>query len=101
MHVLEHLESPEAFLRSILDAAYDIGVRSLFFAVPGDRGFRSDATHLTFVDSALFDRVMRGDERWKIRTKRYFPVPFRSASEFLTHNELQVMIERVAHDRSS
>ncbi len=93
-HVLEHMTRTEA---SSLLGAYLPYLRTggrLVVIVPQEAGFKSDATHVTFLD--LADLGVLEEEHGLVRETGYsFPLP-RSAGRFFTHNET-VAISRKAH----
>ena len=50
-HVLEHLPDPAAALRVLLASCRRLGIERVAVIVPGEKGFASDPTHRTFIDS--------------------------------------------------
>ncbi|WP_416203264.1 class I SAM-dependent methyltransferase [Xanthomonas euvesicatoria] len=96
-HVLEHLEQPEEVLRKLAAAARRLGVRRILVVVPGRAGFRTDATHRTFVDAELLSRPgLLGGAGFGLCRRRYFPGNVRALGNWLTHHELQALF--VAND---
>lgn len=93
-HVLEHLEKPMRVLDRLLNAARDKGVRRVLVIVPGRAGFRSDPTHLTFVDWAMLQAEAVRQADWCVVHRGYFPFDHPRAGDWFTHNELQVVFER-------
>ena len=49
-HVLEHIENADIVLKKILDNCPKLKVDRIIIIVPGIKGFKSDATHKTFID---------------------------------------------------
>lgn len=76
-NVLEHIEYP----RRTLDECYRITKENggLVIAVPGFRGFESDADHKKFYDA---DALRLLDERWLLHS--LFSIPFLFTSEKLS-----------------
>lgn len=91
-HVLEHLEAPMEALRGLLQAAGRRGVTRVLVIVPGQAGFRIDATHRTFVDRQMLRSAEGGD--WRAASQRYFPGNWRRLGDHFAHHELQVLLHR-------
>ncbi|MGO1071152.1 class I SAM-dependent methyltransferase [Lysobacter sp. CA199] len=91
-HVLEHLDEPAAILRRLLTAARGLGIGRVLAIVPGQAGYRIDATHRTFVDRAMLstDEVVAGTG-FKLARSRYFPGDLRGIGDWFAHHELQAL----------
>jgi SAM-dependent methyltransferase len=88
-HVVEHMHRDEAveLLRPYLPSVRGGG--KVIMITPQERGFRSDPTHVEFVDfDALHDLVMRLG--LAPESQRSFPLP-RSAGRVFTYNEFVVV----------
>jgi len=86
-HVLEHVADPEAMIstyRRLLRA----GGR-LVLITPQEAGWRSDPTHLRFVDGAALQRLL-GDLGFGVERAYSFPMP-RWAGRTFRHNEFVVV----------
>lgn len=81
-NVLEHIEHP----RNTLDECYRITGKQggLVIAVPGIRGYRSDADHKIFYDAEALRQL---DERWTLQS--LFATPFIFRSEKLSSSVRQ------------
>jgi len=96
-HVLEHMEDPAAGLRALLAACPDLGVSRIVVVVPGAAGFRTDATHRTFVDDAYLAShglLPPNAGAWKVARDAYFPVNSRRLAGLVPWLELQVVYDR-------
>lgn len=94
-HVLEHLAAPEEAIRGLAASALRLGMRRLVFIVPGLKGYRSDDTHLTFIDLAyLRERHLLELEGWVCSGWHYFPINVRWIGRYFTHHELTVIYDR-------
>ncbi|CAD2260994.1 class I SAM-dependent methyltransferase [Xanthomonas arboricola] len=94
-HVLEHLEAPAAIFSNLARAARRLGVQRLLVIVPGKAGFRSDPTHLTFIDSQfLSGSELVAAAGFKLQTLRYFPFDKRWLGDWFTHHEIQALYVR-------
>ncbi len=94
-HVLEHLDSPARVLNKLLAASQRLGVRRVLVIVPGQAGFKIDATHLTFVDRAMLcDAGVVAGTEFKLDAAHYFPGNVRSMGDWFPHHELQVVYVR-------
>lgn len=93
-HVLEHLDEPMAVLDRLLHAAYEKGVKKVLVIVPGKAGFRSDATHRTFIDLPVLRDELARQPLWRLDTSGYFPFNLRRVGDYFAHNELQFLMQR-------
>lgn len=91
-HVLEHLDAPASILRRLLGSASRLGVRRVLAIVPGQAGYRIDATHRTFVDRDMLmaPNVVQGTG-FVAACARHFPIDFRAIGDWFPHHELQVL----------
>ena len=55
-HVLEHFADAAVVISALLRSCERLGIERVVVVVPGLRGYRSDATHKTFIDLAYIDR---------------------------------------------
>lgn len=95
-HVLEHLRDPMAVLNALLHAAGRIGIGTVLAIVPGRAGYRSDATHETFVDRAMLeDETAWAGSGFRLDGARYFPGNARWVGDWFPHHELQVVYRRL------
>ncbi|MCC5088265.1 methionine biosynthesis protein MetW [Xanthomonas campestris] len=94
-HVLEHLEAPAEIFGKLARAARRLGVQRLLVIVPGKAGFRSDPTHLTFIDNGFLSRpdLLTGTG-FRLEMSRYFPLDQRWLGDWLTHHEMQTLYVR-------
>jgi SAM-dependent methyltransferase len=91
-HLVEHLD-PEFAVSLLSDYLRYIkpGGR-VCFITPQEVGYRSDATHVTFVD---FDGLSRLSEKLGLRPERHYSFPFpRPAGKVFVYNEF-VMVSRI------
>ena len=93
-HVLEHLEQPREVLNALLGAAARLGMRRVVVIVPGPAGYRTDATHRTFIDLGyLQDPAIVHRTGFSLRSARHFPGNVRRLGDWLPHHELQATFE--------
>lgn len=94
-HVLEHLLDPTRALTRLIGACERIGVERLIVVVPGARGYASDVTHRTFVDSRYI-----ADHGWvqiacyRLTRQRFFPLPWEGGGKVFIYNEMQLVFDR-------
>jgi len=94
-HVLEHFTDSAQVLRTLLASCRRIGIRRIILAVPGWKGFLSDHTHNTFVDSAYLQvHGLLNCEGYRQRKTKYFPVNRESFGKFFVYNELIVIFDQ-------
>ena len=95
-HVLEHLPNPTASFSRLLRACERLGVARVVAVVPGSRGFASDTTHLTFIDSHYL--VNNGWDRlpgYKLSKQRFFPLPREAGGGVYVYNEMQLVFDQI------
>jgi SAM-dependent methyltransferase len=94
-HVLEHLEDPADVLRRVLAGAEGAGIRRVLVIVPGSAGFRSDATHLTFVDRPMLtDPAVVDGTGFAVERTSWFPGNVRRIGDWFTYHELRALYVR-------
>lgn len=94
-HLIEHLEYPVALeiMRGYLPFLRPGG--RVLFITPQERGFRSDATHITFTDWAQLRRLAAD---LGLVVEREWSIPFpRWAGKLFTHNEFRVIARKPAN----
>ncbi len=94
-HVLEHLERPMEKFNLLLRACQRLGISRVLAIVPGPAGFRSDATHKTFIDRAMLsDPAIPNGTEFSLAKTRHFPINIPAVGRGFTHLELQALFER-------
>lgn len=93
-HVMEHVSDPERFLKKTMEECREIGITRLIFVVPGEKGFKSDKTHKTFIDIDFF-RKNQNSDKYNLIHYNYFPINSAAAGKWFTHNELLVVFDSV------
>ncbi len=95
-HVLEHLQNPEQILKALFNACRGIGIKKIIIVVPGEKGFRFDKTHKTFIDKAfLLKNNLIDLEGYSLTSNTYFPINLRWIEKCFTYQELQLIYEIV------
>jgi 2-polyprenyl-3-methyl-5-hydroxy-6-metoxy-1,4-benzoquinol methylase len=92
-HLLEHLDRDDAYdiLRGYLPLVRDGG--TIVFITPQERGYASDATHVSFVD---FEAAADIVDALGIRLELQFSFPFpRTAGRVFTYNEFVTIAGKV------
>jgi SAM-dependent methyltransferase len=73
-HVIEHFDDPALALRKLALACERLGIRTMTFVVPGERGYRSDPTHKTFVTADYIrEHGLEILGAFQLDAPRYFP----------------------------
>ena len=94
-HVLEHLENSYAIIQKIFESCNRLGIKRIVFTVPGLKGFRSDKTHITFIDKKYFENNgLLGNKYYRLIISKYFPVNSAKFSHYFTHNELRLVFDK-------
>lgn len=91
-HLLEHLapEGGQALLRSYAPLLAPGG--KLVAIVPQERGYQSDATHVTFYTAATLADLCKA-AGFEVRARRSFPLP-RAFGKRFTHNETVILARK-------
>lgn len=87
-HVLEHFDDPVHAFRRLAQSCARLGVQSLTFVVPGEKGFKTDATHKVFVTEA-FVRSNGLDDcaPYRLAAVDYFPGNIRQLGAWFAYHE--------------
>lgn len=94
-HVLEHFNHADAVLRQLLGDCAALGLSTVIVVVPGAAGFRSDATHKTFVNMEyLKSHNLTKCAGFQISHSSYFPGNLRFIGSLFTYHELMVVYKR-------
>lgn len=94
-HVLEHLENSFEAINKIFDSCYRLHIKRIVFTVPGHKGYKSDATHETFINMDYLKKTgVTTNKHFELRVNKYFPVNSESFSKIFTHNELRLVFDR-------
>ena len=94
-HVLEHLEQSSNVISKIFESCHRLGIRRIVFTVPGHKGYRSDATHRTFINMDYLRKTGISDNKYyQLTVNKYFPVNTESFSKVFTHNELRLVFDK-------
>ena len=96
-HVFEHLEEPTIALRRLLQSARRLELNRVVIVVPGERGFRVDRTHRTFLTEVeLGAPAVWEGTGFRVRGSHRFPFDWPAIDRWFTYQELHVVFERSA-----
>ena len=96
-HVLEHFDNAHQVLARLLADAKVLGLERVVIVVPGLVGYRSDATHKTFVTMAyLKEHGALACEGFALRQANYFPGNAAWIGKWFIYHELTLVYERSA-----
>lgn len=94
-HVLEHLKNSSEVIKKIFESCHRLGIKRIVFTVPGHKGYKSDATHETFINMNYLTKTGIGDDKYyQLRVNKYFPVNSEAFSRVFTHNELRLVFDK-------
>lgn len=94
-HVLEHFTDAAQIMKTLLQSCRRLGVKRVILVLPGWKGYLSDPTHKTFVDSHyLLAQGVFCYEGYQLRKQRYFPINKESFGRHFIFNELIVVLDR-------
>lgn len=94
-HVLEHFDNAHHVLQALLRDCGNLGIETVIIVVPGANGYRSDATHKTFVDmNYLRKNSMIVCEGFKLAEHSYFPLNIRFIGELFIYHELMLIYRK-------
>lgn len=91
-HVLEHFDNANQVLGALLRDCSQLGIETVVIVVPGASGYRSDATHKTFVTmDYLQQHLMIDCEDFQLIEHSYFPLDFKAIGELFIYHELMLI----------
>ncbi|MBE0475129.1 methionine biosynthesis protein MetW [Rhodoferax sp.] len=91
-HVLEHFDNASQVLGALLRDCSKLGIETVIIVVPGANGYRSDATHKTFVTmDYLRQCAMMDCEGFCLAEHSYFPLDFKFIGELFIYHELMLV----------
>jgi trans-aconitate methyltransferase len=94
-HVLEHFADAQSVLKTLLTDAKALGIKKLIIIVPGQVGYRSDATHKTFVTEAYIKaNGLTRFEGFELQPTSYFPGNFKALGELFIYHEMMLIYTR-------
>ena len=94
-HVLEHLERSADVIGKIFESCNRLGIKRIVFTVPGHKGYKSDATHQTFINmNYLKTSGVTGNQYYQLKVNKYFPLNSEAFSRYFTHNELRLVFDK-------
>ena len=94
-HVLEHLENSSNVINKIFESCNRLGIKRVVFTVPGHKGYKSDATHETFINMDYLKKTgVTENKYYRLSTNKYFPVNSEAFSRYFTHNELRLVFDK-------
>jgi hypothetical protein len=94
-HVLEHLEGSSAIINKIFESCHRLGIKRIVFTVPGHKGYKSDATHKTFINMDYLEKNgIPGNSYYQLAVNKYFPINSEGFSKYFTHNELRLVFDK-------
>jgi 2-polyprenyl-3-methyl-5-hydroxy-6-metoxy-1,4-benzoquinol methylase len=94
-HVLEHLEQSSYVIAKIFESCQRLGIIRIVFTVPGHKGYKSDATHQTFINMDYLNKTgICVNKYYQLKVNKYFPVNSESFSKIFTHNELRLVFDK-------
>lgn len=94
-HVLEHLQQSFNVINKIFESCDRLGIIRIVFTVPGHKGYKSDATHQTFINMDYLANTGVFDNKfYQLKVNKYFPVNSESFSKVFTHNELRLVFDK-------
>jgi SAM-dependent methyltransferase len=97
-HVLEHFDDAAAVLRRLFDDCAARGIERVVVVVPGLVGYRSDATHRTFVTLAYLRAhglvsAQAGGGGFHLVHHSYFPGNLRFIGRLFVYHELMLVYD--------
>ena len=94
-HVLEHLETSSDVINRIFESCNRLGIKRIVFTVPGHKGYKSDATHQTFINMDYLRKSgVTENKYYQLKVNKYFPVNSERFSRYFTHNELRLVFDK-------
>lgn len=95
-HVLEHFDDPVKILKLILQTAERNLVNRVVIVVPGLAGFKSDATHRTFIKKDFVQsNALDGYAGYGLSKKYFYPVNIEWLDKVFRYHELHMIFDRL------
>jgi SAM-dependent methyltransferase len=95
-HFLEHFTEAGQIVKTLFHSCRRLGIRRIILALPGWKGYQSDSTHKTFVDSRyLQEHGLSCCEGYQIVKQRYFPINYELIGRYFVFHEFIVVLHRV------
>jgi SAM-dependent methyltransferase len=95
-HVLEHFDNARACLETLFAACVRVGISRVIIVVPGANGYRSDATHRTFVTRSYLKEHLQDCIGFRMERTHYYPVNVEGVGEYFKFHELHALYLRDA-----
>ncbi len=93
-HVLEHIDDSHLVMRKIFQSCHRLGIKRIVFTVPGIAGYKSDATHRTYIDGKYLEaHDLTSEQNYKLDRSKYFPFNHEVVGQIFTHNELRLIYD--------
>lgn len=94
-HVLEHFDNASGVLRKISSSCDRLGIERLIVIVPGEKGYKFDKTHKTFVNFEFLEKSnLQQIGNYKISNTRYFPINAQSMGKIFTFHEFKFIYDK-------
>lgn len=96
-HVLEHFDNAHEVVRRLLRGCARIGIRRVVLILPCEVGYRSDATHKTYVDADyLRAHALTDCEGFCVSRMSHFPLDRAWIGRYFVFHEFKVVYDRSA-----
>lgn len=95
-HVLEHFQDAADALKKILGSCRRLGVERVIVIVPGEKGYRFDNTHRTFVSRGyLTEHGILEEAGFRAVSISYFPINMEWIGKFFVFHEMKIVYEKI------
>jgi SAM-dependent methyltransferase len=96
-HVLEHFDNAHEVVRRLLRGCARVGIKRVVLILPCEVGYRSDATHKTYVDADyLRAHGLTDCEGFSLSRMSHFPLDRAWLGRYFVFHELKVVYHRSA-----
>jgi len=95
-HVLEHIPYPKDNLKKIIESCHRLGIERIMIIVPCIKGFKSDTTHIKFINKNFFykNRLIKLFN-FEIKKMYYYPFNLKFIGDFFKYNELRIIYDKI------
>lgn len=96
LHVFEHIPDSQTAIKKIFESCWELGILRVVVVVPGRKWYDWGAAgHLTFIDTNYIkNNNIDKSPYYRLYKTAYFPLPFRWAGKYFTHNETIFVFDR-------
>lgn len=91
-HVLEHFSNSDEVMKKLWQGAAKVGIKKIIVVLPGKKGYESDSTHRTFINSEWIEnKTLSTCGEYKLKHMDFFPINKESFGDKFIYNEMRLI----------